>query len=363
MKKIVLFFKTSALTLSFLGAFSTVSAQDDIGVIVKAGSEDATKLAQAYLNPFFKGFGFGMNSGWFNSAKTKNLGRFDLRIQGTGAFVPPADQRFDITKLGLSANTRLKDGSSPFTPTVFGDNNAASSIEIFDNNNQEVAEFQLPQGAGINIAPSPQVQLTVGLIKNTDVSLRFVPSVKIGDGGQINSWGVGIKKEITSFLPGKSEKVIPVDIALAFGYNQVNIDYKIDVADQVNADNPDDQYLIPGPKAGQDLNQRIEAKLSGFTVDAILSKKLALFTPFVSVGYNTAKTQVGVLGDYIIRTGTGINDRETITDPIKINQKDISGMRAGVGFSLHLAIFRLYGAYNIGEYSAVTGGIGIGIGK
>jgi hypothetical protein len=359
MKIIVLFFKTSALTLSLLGAFSTVSAQDDIGELVRAGKEDATKLTQAYLNPFFKGFGFGMNSGWFNSAKTKNLGKFDLRIQATGAFVPPADQRFNISSLGLS-NARVKAGQSNFTPTIFGDDNSATTIEVLDDNGDVAAEFQMPQGTGFNIAPSPQVQLTVGLIKNTDVSVRFVPSVKIGDGGQINSWGVGIKKEITSFLPGKSEKVIPVDISLAFGYNQVNIDYKIAVADQVNADN---EGLIPGPNAGKDLNQRIEAKLSGYTVDAILSKKLAIFTPFVSVGYNTAKTEIGALGDYIIKTGSGINDKETITDPIKINQKDISGMRAGVGFSLHLAIFRLYGAYNIGEYNAVTAGLGIGIGK
>ncbi|WP_026902581.1 DUF6588 family protein [Pedobacter glucosidilyticus] len=357
MNKLLRISKITMLTL-FLVSISVASkGQDDIGELVKAGKEDATKLAQAYLNPFFKGFGFGMNSGWFNSAKTKNLGRFDLRIQATGAFVPASDQRFDVSSLGLS-NTRVKAGQSNFTPTIFGDDNSASTIEVLDDNGDVAAEFQMPQGTGYNIAPSPQVQLTIGLIKNTDVSVRFVPSVKIGDGGQINSWGVGIKKEITSFLPGKSEKVIPVDISLAFGYNQVNVDYKIAVEDQVNYDNE-----VGGPNQGRDLNQRVESKLSGFTVDAILSKKLAIFTPFISVGYNTAKTEVGVLGDYIIKTGSGVNDKETIKDPIKINQKDISGMRAGVGFSLHLAIFRLYGAYNIGEYNAVTAGLGIGIGK
>lgn len=351
------FIKKIALTFTFISVSAVSFAQSDIGEFVKAGKEDATKLTQAYLNPFFKGFGFGMNSGWFNSAKTKNLGKFDLRIQATGAFVPPVDQRFDISSLGLS-NARVKAGQSNFTPTIFGNDNSATIIEVLDDNRAPVAEFQMPKGTGFNIAPSPQVQLTVGLIKNTDVSVRFVPSVKIGDGGQINSWGVGIKKEITSFLPGKSEKIIPVDISLAFGYNQVNVDYKIAIDDQINYDNE-----IGGPNQGKDLNQRIESKLSGFTIDAILSKKLAIFTPFVSVGYNTAKTEVGVLGDYIIKTGSGINDKETLKDPIMINQKDISGMRAGVGFSLHLAIFRLYGAYNIGEYNAATLGLGFGIGK
>ncbi|QEK50613.1 hypothetical protein FYC62_02220 [Pedobacter aquae] len=353
MVKIAHFSKKIALTLSILSVSAASFAQDDIGAIVKAGTGDATKLAQAYLNPFFRGFGFGMNSGWFNSAKTKNLGKFDLRIQATGAFVPPAEQRFDVTKLGLSSSTRLKPGQNKLTPTLFGDDNAGSILQILDDNGIPIEEFQMPEGTGFNIAPSPQVQLTVGLIKNTDVSVRFVPSTKLGDGGQINSWGVGIKKEITSFLPGKSEKIIPVDISLAFGYNQVNVDYKFAIEDQINE----------GPNPNADLNQRIESKLSGFTVDAILSKKLAVFTPFVSVGYNTAKTELGILGDYIIKSGLGQNDTETIKDPVVINEKSISGMRAGVGFSLHLAIFRLYGAYNIGEYNAVTAGIGFGIGK
>ncbi|KHJ38861.1 hypothetical protein PBAC_09710 [Pedobacter glucosidilyticus] len=363
MVKIAHFSKKIALTLSILSVSAASFAQDDIGAIVKAGAGDATKLAQAYLNPFFRGFGFGMNSGWFNSAKTKNLGKFDLRIQATGAFVPPAEQRFDVNTLGLSSNTKLKPGSSPMSPTLFGDDISGSTLQVFGNDNPStvgvdesqfaLAEFQMPEGTGFNIAPSPQVQLTVGLIKNTDVSVRFVPSTKLGDGGQINSWGVGIKKEITSFLPGKSEKIIPVDISLAFGYNQVNVDYKFAIEDQINE----------GPNPNADLNQRIESKLSGFTVDAILSKKLAVFTPFVSVGYNTAKTELGILGDYIIQSGLAPNDTETIKDPVVINEKSISGMRAGVGFSLHLAIFRLYGAYNIGEYNAVTAGIGFGIGK
>ncbi|WP_304064703.1 DUF6588 family protein [Pedobacter glucosidilyticus] len=363
MKKIAYFSKNFALTLTFLSVSTLTFAQDDIGAIVKAGTGDATKLAQAYFNPFFKGFGFGMNSGWFNSAKTKNLGKFDLRIQATGAFVPPADQQFDVNKLGLSANTRLKAGSNPLTPTLFGKDVNGSTLEIYGNDNPStigidesdfaITELDLPQGLGHDIVPSPQVQLTVGLIKNTDVSVRFVPSVKIGDGGQVNSWGVGIKKEITSFLPGKSEKIIPVDISLAFGYNQINVDYKFAIEDQINE----------GPNQNADLNQRIESKLSGFTVDAILSKKLALFTPFVSVGYNTAKTELGILGDYIVKSGLGPNDTQTIKDPVIINEKSISGMRASAGFSLHLAFFRLYGAYSIGDYNAATAGIGFGIGK
>lgn len=350
------------LPISLVLTKNDAFAQGDAAQLIKAGAADATILAEAYLNPLFKGIGFGMNSGWYNSAKTKNLGRFDLRIQATGALVPTADRSFDIKSLNLSDRVRLSNpNGSGITPTAFGDDTDGPEIVVRDNVNGtevELTRFRMPQGSGFNIVPSPQIQLTVGLIMNTDVSVRFAPEVGSDDFGKISSWGVGIKKELTSFLPGK--KIIPFDLSVAFGYNQINYKYEVPAEDQINESN------IPR----NDLNQRLDAKFSGFTIDAILSKKLAIFTPFVSVGYNTAKTELGILGKYNIQQDVDISDPQNpsiiygdVVDPVKIDHKSISGMRANVGFALHLAVFRLYGAYSIGEYQAVTAGIGLGIGK
>lgn len=345
MKKPIQAILFSTLLITLSTSKTAVFAQGDVAELVQAGAADATKLSQAYLNPLFKGIGFGMNSAWYNSAKTKNLGKFDLKIQATGALVSTPDRSFDINSLGLT-NSRPRNSNNSISPTAFGNDSGGPEIVIYDNGNNEISSFNLPSGSGINIVPSPQIQLTVGLIKNTDVSVRFTPKVGGGDFGKIGSWGFGVKKEITSLLPGKSEKVIPVDIALAFGYNQITYDYNIPVEDQI------------GGNGSTDLNQRVEGKFSGYSIDAIISKKLAIFTPFLGVGYNNSKTDLGILGTYNIEGQT-----DPLIDPVKINQTDISGLRANVGFGLHLAFFRLYGAYSIGEYQAVTAGIGFGIGK
>ncbi len=345
MKKQIQAILFSTLFTGLLNSGSEAYAQGDVSQLVQAGKADATKLSQAYLNPLFKGLGFGMNSGWYNSAKTKNLGKFDLKIQATGAIVPGSDKSFDINSLGLT-NSRVV-GTSSISPTAFGRDESGPEIQVFTDDGILIpgANFTMPSGSGISIVPSPQVQLTVGLIKNTDVSVRFTPKVGGGDFGKIGSWGFGIKKEITSLLPGKSEIIIPIDIALAFGYNQTNYDYNIKVKDQV------------GNNQSTNLNQRVEGKFSGFSLDAIVSKKLAIFTPFLGIGYNSGKTDLGILGTYTF------DNQPDVVDPVKIKQTDISGVRANVGFGLHLALFRLYGAYSMGEYQAVTAGIGFGIGK
>jgi hypothetical protein len=361
MKKSNYFSKTIYIVL-FSSFCSGAFAQGDVTELIKSGPGDAKKLAQAYLDPFFKGFGFGMNSGWYNSAKAKNLGKFDLRIQASAAVVPTNDQSFDVSTLGLSNNTRVV--GSAITPTAFGEDRIGSKIELYSNDNKKVSEFNMPNGSGFNYVPSPQVQLTVGLIKNTDVSVRYTPEIgNSNDFGTVQVIGFGVKHEVSKLIFGKAAKIIPVDIAVGFGYNQIKYKYTVALANQI-----DDS------KSGQNLNQRVEATFSGYTFDAIVSKKLAIFTPFASISYNTAKSDVGILGKYIVLTDyqrfpiTNLPDQTkpiytTFTDPVKINNDEINGLRANVGFALHLLIFRVYGAYSIGQYQAVTAGIGFGIGK
>lgn len=362
MKQLYKFSSVAFIALLGFGNIGNSQAQD-ISELVKFGPADATKLAQAYLSPALKGFGYGMNSGWYNSAKAKKLGRFDLKIQATGAFIPTKDQSFNLSSLGLSDKVDFTPNA--MSPTIFGKSEEGPEVTLLDNNGNEISSFNMPEGTGFNIAPSPQIELTVGLIKNTDVTIRYSPEIKIEDTGSVQTLGFGVKHEITKYLfPGKIDKIIPFDIALAFGYNQLKADYKIAVSEQLNE--KDNSASRP------DLNQRLSVKFSGYTFDAILSKKLAIFTPFVSVGYNTAKSELGVLGSYVARTaGPTVTDPQatnddkftTFVDPVQINQKDISGLRANVGFALHLLIFRIYGAYSIGQYQAVTAGIGLGIGK
>jgi hypothetical protein len=105
----------------------------------------------------------------------------------------------------------------------------------------------------------------------------------------------------------------------------------------------------------------LKAKFTGVNVEAIISKKLAFFTPFASIGYQSAKTAIDLKGTFPFQTGN--NQYSTIVDPIAISQKDISGLRTNLGFQLHLAFLRVYGSYSLGAYKSFNAGLGLGIGK
>lgn len=352
------------IKITLAAVFSLVilnaSAQSDVSDLIKSSPADATKLAQAYLKPLFKGFGTGLNTGWNNTAHSKNLLRFDLRFGLTGAVVPQKDESFDVTKIGLSGNVRPTNASQVITPTFSGPDNTGVELGVYDSSNRLLERFNMPEGTGIGLVPAPQLQGSIGLPRGLEFTLRAMPKINLGeDIGAIGMFGGGIKVEVLPLISGMVDKITPIDIAVALGYTQFNFSVPLEVGVPSGA---------RPASAGQSTdfsNQKIDAKFSGVNTEVILSKRLLIFTPFVSFGYNTAKTDAGLKGNYPIVSGADlIGPTYTVfTDPVTIKQTDIKGFRTNLGFQLNLAFFRIYGSYSMAEYNAFNGGIGFGLGK
>ncbi|MFM6975809.1 MAG: DUF6588 family protein [Sphingobacteriaceae bacterium] len=339
--------KVTFSVLCMLLSFNTF-AQDEISELFKSSQADAGKLIEAYLNPFFKGMGNGLNSGWNNTGSPKKLGRFELRFGLTGSMIPDKDKTFDVTQIGLSNNLKPTNPALKISQTVGGEEVDGPSMDILDNNQNKVGEFTMPQGAKLPFVPTPQLQATIGLIKGIDLTVRTVPNIKLGqDAGSVGMFGAGVKIDLIQFIAGKKvDKILPFDLAAAMGFTNLNYKLPLEVKDANNN--------VPDP------DQQLEAKFSGFNMEAIISKKLLFFTPFLSVGYQSAKSNVDLKGTYPFQTAAGTVQ---LTDPIAISQKSISGLRTNLGFQMNLAFLRLYGSYSIGAYKAFNAGIGLGIGK
>lgn len=329
---------------------------DGFSQLIKSSPADATKLLQAYAEPMFKGFGTGLNSGWNNTAKSKKLLHFELRISATAAQVPTSQQTFDVTKIGLSSHLTPKDPSKTIAPTFGGSSETAGpTMRINDDNGNQISTFDLPKGV-FNYVPAPDIQLTIGLVHNTDLTIRTIPTVKISDdAGSVGMVGFGIKHDIIQDFAKKGVPK-PFDLAIAINYNRINYNKPLDVK-------PDAGTLpAPGAIAADFSTQHIDAHFSGMNFQAIISKKLLFFTPFLSVGYQTANTDLGVLGNYPISStvpGQG-SFYTTVTDPVHIKETSVSGMRADVGFQLKLAILYIYASVGTGEYVSGNAGIGLG---
>jgi hypothetical protein len=355
MRKSLTFLAVTAL----IGLASAANAQDAFSGLIRSSPADATKLFNAYSMPLFKGLGIDQNSGWNNTAKTKKTLRFDIRVTASAAFVSSADKTFDVTKIGMSDHVRPADASKTITPTFGGQKNIDGPVlNIYDDNGRKVSTFTMPAGV-ISFIPAPQIQATVGLIQNTDITLRAIPKITVGsDYGSISMIGIGLKHDIMQDIAGKTaDKLIPFDLAIAIGYSHLKLDKTLTV-------NPDDGAQPKDSQQSTDFsNQHIDGSFNSFMAQVIISKKLPAFTPFLAVGYNTTHANVTAVGNYPVTTGGTLlgTTYTTFTNPISISESVVSGARADIGFQLNLGVFRFYTSYSLAQYSSVNAGIGLGI--
>lgn len=349
----------SLLTVAILSLTAfTARAQSNGGgfdQLIKSSPGDVTKLVQSYAEPLFKGFGTGLNGGWNNTAKTKKLLHFDLRISASGAFVPDVDKSFDVTKIGLSSHVTPADPSNVIAPTIGGAKTDGPIMNINDDNGKKINTFTMPKGQ-LPLIPAPNIQLTIGIFKNTDITIRSTPTINLGsDAGSVGVIGFGIKHDLIQDFASK-KKIIPFDLAIAVNYNKITYSKTLSVQPDAGS------QPAPGTQAADFSTQHVDAHFSGFNVQAIISKKLLFFTPFLSVGYQTATSTFGILGNYpITSTAPGQSGYYvTVSNPVTINETSIDGLRADAGFQLNLAIFRIYASYSLGQYQSFNGGIGFG---
>ncbi|WP_443946353.1 DUF6588 family protein [Pedobacter sp. AW1-32] len=334
----------TTLTISMLTLANGVMAQTDVGALFKSGPQDATKLINAYFDPLYKGLGVGLSDGWTNTAKSKGFLRFEVRVSAGTAFVPQGNRSYDVNTLGLQ-NIRPATGSGSVGPTAFGNDTEGARMQVYTSNGLPTTTFfNLPQGLGFHVVPSAQIQATLGLPKNIDITLRAMPKIKLGsDLGDLSMIGVGAKVEILPLILGATEKLVPVDIAIAGGFTQYKYHLPINIDNAANSD------------------QRISAKFNGVNVDAIVSKQIAFFTPFASIGYQNAQTDLRALGTYRFDTGNGTS--ATYIDPISVKQTDVDGVRASIGFQLKFGFFKFYSSYTAAKYNLVNAGIAFGTGQ
>lgn len=334
--------------LTLMVSFSVKAQELETLLLAK---EDANKLTNAYLDPAMKGFIYSMNNGWYHTAKVHKKFGFDITIGANASFAPSKDEMFNISKLGLSQNTKVINNAFD-TPTVLGsssDNVTTAELEytLRDDQGDEIgtANFTMPGGVKddlpANAVPAPSIQVGVGLPFKLEAMVRYVPQVGSDDvkGGL---FGIGVKKEITDWF-GPMDKT-PLHVSLLAAYTNMNVDYAIGNVD--------------GEVSTRDAAAQF--KLNSYTVQAIASLNFPVINIYGGVGYNGGSTKLNMLGDYTLTYETGNplqpTVQETITDPLKL-KNNAGGFNTTLGARLSLGFFKIFGSYTLQEYNSVNAGI------
>ena len=313
---------------------SRAQDENDLVHFLYAGPADASKLMNAYLNPVIEGLSYGFNGGWYNTAKAHKTLGFDLGVSMNAVFIPTSKNFFDPASLGLETAKIIPAGS--LAPTIAGPKDDTD----YDVTGDSQSDFSGPQGLDfketfkVSGTLSPTVQLGIGVIKNTDIKIRWMPEVNAGS-SKIKLFGVGIMHDIKQHIPGI--KMLPFDLSVLVAYT--NIKGTTSMGGTFDPGND------PRP-------QEMDFNMDAWLFQALISKKIAVFTFYGGIGYNTIKTTSSVTGTYVIP-----ELQTEFKDPVSLSFKNNS-MRLTGGMRLNLGPIYLNGDYTLQEYSTVSVGIG-----
>ncbi len=326
--------------------------EGDIAKFLSAGKGDASKLMEAYAQPFVTSLSYGMTGGWYNTAKPHKTLGFDLGVTLSAAFMPTSDNYFDPSKLGLSNGVAFANTTNPGkgAPTIFGPKDETTytfsgDLDGDSNTPNQTVIISGPEGFNMKdelrvaAVPVPVIQLGIGIVKNTDLKLRYVPKIKQGD-SEFGMFGVGIMHDVKQHIPGI--KMLPFDLSALVAYNAVT---------------GSSGLTNSGSSVVESTNGKAEYKLNSWVLQALISKKISVLTFYGGVGYNMVKTNIDVKGDYTVQATPS---SFTLTDPVAIDFKNNS-VRFTAGMRLKLGPIYFNGDYTLQKYNTLTVGFGLAI--
>jgi len=262
------------------------------------------------------------------------------------AYVPETDNYFTFRNQDY-LRTNLESGSEANTPTLFGPDEPGPAFEVTDEETGLViARFHGPNGVamedelGFSAIPSPIIQGGIGIPWNTEIKLRYIPDVARSD-VDYSVWGAGLMHDIGQWIP--FIKKAPLDVSVFGAYSRLSTTIRFDPVEE-----------FPGE------NQRVQSSISGYTLEAIVSKKISFLTLLAAIGFNHATTNFNILGTYNVTYGNPALPGDFIlayTDPVKLDTDEGSARFTG-GIRVQVAILTLHATYSFNRYNLLNLGLG-----
>ncbi len=289
------------------------------------------ELLEGYTQPLVTAFGTGISTGLFHSAYSHDFLGFDLGVRAMYIRIPNSARYFAGTALicSLTADSLVFETIElDSLSTVFGSGN--TTIVPTSKNSVGIPP-SIPGGFDVSYVPLILPQLNIGLFRGGELAIRYIPFTY--KGSRVIFLGLGFKQELTRLLGLKSA---PVALAVGGAYQDFGIKDSLG-NEVVNSETWNLQFLI--------------------------SKRIAVFEPFLGVGLERTKVFFPYEFNYEIPdTISGIpTDRISITEEINVELRGQNEYRAIVGFTLRIGVLYLHYDYNVLPYSTHNAILGLSV--
>ena len=153
---------------------------------------DLVLITDRYIEPAAEASAFQSASAWAYSAASLDFFDFEIGLHANALVIPRREQLYDISNDELR-NVRLRGRTQADLPTALG---GRDRTEFEFTLLGEIYEFSAFEGVNYDVLPHPYVQARMGLWYDTEIILRYAPSLTI-DRSDYDIFGVGLKHDFS----------------------------------------------------------------------------------------------------------------------------------------------------------------------
>lgn len=309
--------------LSLIIVSTSYAQTSQITTILAADITQGERLIEAYFTPMTESFGASLNNGWYNTAKPHSLGGFDITFTINTVIIPNSAETF---KIGDSFGDIFTSNEAEAS-TIFGSTNKTEMVYTNSYTDSSFS-FMMPGGLKIPALPLPMIQAGIGLIKNTAISLRYMPLLNVGDNINVNLFGLGLKHDLLQWIPAIGD-AIPISLSLQGGYTSLNTELEIS-------------------------DQKVSLNTKATTINLIISKKILMVTGYAGIGYNSAITTFKSSAKFKL-------SNIQFDEKVEIDFESKQNLRTNIGLRLNIAVVTIQADYTFSEYPTATLGLGVSL--
>ena len=276
---------------------------------------DMLLLSNKYVSPAAEAAVYQSTGSWYSSAKNLDLYQVDLSLHINALPVSNAQKSFTVSDSDFIV-LDIRDAESAQVPTALGGDTSVFYDFTLGEDNYELQTFE---GANQQVFYYPYLQGSIGLWGQTELTLQYVPEVKI-DASGYQTFGGAIKHNISQYWLGDNQDSQALQVAVQVAYSL--FDSKI--------------FFDGFEVTSTDQDQAALAVINSLTVDAnaitanlIASKRVDRFE-FVgafAVSANKFTYTMGGEGDFLLGL---LNDAFTALEDTSFM------MRGNLGVNYHL---------------------------
>jgi len=308
--------------LFFYSAFSFAQL-DDVSDI----ASDLVFLADKYVSPAADASVYQFSSGWYTSAKKKDLWDLEVSLQGNFLFIPDKSKSFVFKEASLQ-NLSIK-GTETFasTPTALGGDNI---VVLEGSLGDDSFEFDSPQGIDESYVKHAQFQASLGLWKGITFIGRFSPKIEINK-TYYQVLGFGLQHNLSQWFPNMSESSFSMAGLVTYSFYTVG-----------------DKFTPVSLPIGE-LNSVIVDGQS-FMFNVVASKEIDKFIFSTALGVTSSKFdyKVGGNGDLVINT---------LNQALGALNESKSNFKADIGVDYMIGDFSVNTMFTFGNYANLLFGI------